>query len=208
MIPADRPPGGPVPQLKDGLVGQLPRTESGGWELEWIRSIASGDRSAFERLYHQYQKRVFGYLYRLVGKADIAEELTNDVMLEVWKGAARFKGESKVSTWIFGIARFRAISLLRRTKPELLEIEKTGPLMDPHELEDEVLVKESMRKEVREALMRLSQQHREVIELTFYQEFSYPEIAAILDCPVNTVKTRMFYARKELRQLLNAAGGV
>ena len=176
------------------------------WESEWIRKIASGDRTAFERLYHAYQKRLFGYLFRMVGKAGSAEELTNDVMLEVWKGAAGFKGESKVSTWIFGIARFRAISSMRRANPGFVDMEEAGPLRDSHELQDEVLVKESTREEVRGALKKLTPQHREVIELTFYQGFSYPEIAAILECPVNTVKTRMFYARKELRELLGEGG--
>jgi RNA polymerase sigma-70 factor (ECF subfamily) len=171
-------------------------------ERQWIRSIAGGDRSAFERLFHAYQRRLFGYIFRMVGKTDAAEELASDVMLEVWKGAGGFKGESKVSTWIFGIARFRAISHLRRSNPAVVDIEHAGPLADSHERQDEVLVKESTREEVRTALKKLSRQHQEVIELTFYQGFSYPEIAEILDCPVNTVKTRMFYARKELRQLL------
>lgn len=175
-------------------------------EQDWIRRIANGDRSAFEQLFHAYYKRLFGYLFRLVGKKDAAEELANDVMLGVWKGASGFKGESKVSTWIFGIAHFRAISSLRRAKPHTVDIEDAGPLADSHELQEEVLVKESTRDEVRKGLAKLTRQHREVIELTFYQEFSYPEIAAILNCPVNTVKTRMFYARKELRELL-AEGG-
>jgi RNA polymerase sigma-70 factor, ECF subfamily len=170
-------------------------------EIEWVRRIASGDRSAFEKLYHAYQRRLFGYIFRMVAKADAAEELTNDVMLEIWKGAAAFRGESRVSTWIFGIARFRAISSLRRKNPKMVDFEDAGPLPDSRELQDEVLVKESTRDEVRNALTKLSKPHREVMELTFYQGFSYPEIADILNCPVNTVKTRMFYARKELREM-------
>jgi RNA polymerase sigma-70 factor, ECF subfamily len=175
-------------------------------ELEWIRRIASGDRSAFEQLFHAYQKRLFGYLFRLVGRRDVVEELTNDVMVGVWKGAAGFKGESKLSTWIFGIAHFRAISWLRRANPEVVDIDDAEPLRDPHDLQEETLMKESTGEEVRRALSKLTPQHREVMDLTFYQEFSYPEIAAILGCPVNTVKTRMFYARKELRQLLVVGG--
>jgi RNA polymerase sigma-70 factor (ECF subfamily) len=171
-------------------------------EIDWVRRIASGDRSAFEKLYHAYQRRLFGYIFRMVSKTDTAEELTNDVMLEIWKGAAAYRGESKVSTWIFGIARFRAISSLRRTNPKTVEYEHAGPLPDSRELQDEVLVKESARDEVRKALTKLTKPHREVMELTFYQGFSYPEIAEIVNCPVNTVKTRMFYARKELRELL------
>ncbi len=175
-------------------------------EIEWVRRIANGDRSAFETLYHAYQRRLFGFIFRMVDKQDAAEELTNDVMLEVWKGAAAFRGDSRVSTWIFGIARFRAISSLRRANPKTVDYEETAPLPDPHELQDEVMVKESTREEVRKALHKLSKPHREVMELTFYQGFSYPEIADILHCPVNTVKTRMFYARKELRELLEKEG--
>ena len=175
-------------------------------EAEWIRKIAGGDRGAFELLFNAYQRRLFGYIFRMVGKADAAEEVASDVMLEVWKGASGFKGESKVSTWIFGIARFRAISHMRRANRSIVDIEDAGPLADSHDRQDEVLVKESTREEVRNALKKLSRHHQEVIELTFYQGFSYPEIAQILECPVNTVKTRMFYARKELRQLLE--GGI
>ena len=111
-----------------------------------------------------------------------------------------------MSTWIFSIAHFRAVSWLRRFHPDMVDIQDAGTLKDSHELQEEVLVRESTRMEVRRALAKLTRQHRDVMELTFYQNFSYPEIAAILDCPVNTVKTRMFYARKELRQLL-AEGG-
>lgn len=175
-------------------------------EADWIRRVAGGDRAAFEQLFHAYYKRIFGYLFRFVGKKESAEELANDVMLSVWKGAGGFKGESKVSTWIFGIAHFRAISSLRGAHPEVVDIEDAGPIPDSHELQEAALVRECAGEEIRKGLARLSQQHREVIELTFYQEFSYQEIAAILNCPVNTVKTRMFYARKELREFL-AAGG-
>jgi RNA polymerase sigma-70 factor, ECF subfamily len=171
-------------------------------ELDWIHRIAVGDRSAFELLFHTYHKRLFAFLFRLVGKTDVAEELTNDVMVSVWKGAGAFKGESKLSTWIFSIAHFRAISWLRRARPEVVDIDDAGPIRDPRELQDDVMLKESLGEEVRRALSKLGPQHREVMDLTFYQEFSYLEIAAILSCPVNTVKTRMFYARKELRRLL------
>jgi RNA polymerase sigma-70 factor, ECF subfamily len=171
-------------------------------EVNWIRKIAGGDRSAFEQLYLAYHKRLYGFLFRFVGRSDVADELTNDVMVSVWKGAAGFKGESKVSTWMFGIAHFRAVSWLRRTRPELVDIDDAGPIEDSRELQEEALVKESTREQVRLALTRLTPEHRAVIELTFYQEFSYPEIAAILGCPVNTVKTRMFYARKHLREVL------
>jgi RNA polymerase sigma-70 factor (ECF subfamily) len=171
---------------------------------QWLRETAKGDRSAFERLYRAYQRRIFGYLYRMVGSVEHAEELTTDVMVEVWRGAARFKGESQVSTWMFGIARFKALSFLRRVQSESVGVEEANEVPDPNELPDEMLVKQGMAVRIKDALGRLSQEHREVMELTFFEGFSYPEIAKLLDCPVNTVKTRMFYARKQLRALLGA----
>jgi RNA polymerase sigma-70 factor (ECF subfamily) len=171
---------------------------------QWLRETAKGDRSAFERLYRAYQRRIFGYLYRMVGSVEHAEELTTDVMVEVWRGAARFKGESQVSTWTFGIARFKALSFLRRVQSESVGVEEANEVPDPNELPDEMLVKQGMAVRIKDALGRLSQEHREVMELTFFEGFSYPEIAKLLDCPVNTVKTRMFYARKQLRALLGA----
>jgi RNA polymerase sigma-70 factor (ECF subfamily) len=175
-------------------------------ESEWLRQTASGDRTAFERIYRAYHRRVFGYLLRMIGSADRADELASDVLLEVWKSAGKFRGASRVSTWIFGIARFKALSSLRRATPETIDVEEAGDLQDAAELQDDMLIKETLRTRIREALTKLSAQHREVIELTFYQGFSYPEIAEILGCPVNTVKTRTFYARKQLQELLGAGG--
>jgi len=175
-------------------------------ESEWLRQIAGGDRTAFERLYKAYHRRVFGYLWRMIGDADKADELASDVLLEVWKSAGKFRGASRVSTWIFGIARFKALSSLRGAAPETIDIEQAGDLPDGADLQDDMLDKETLRTRIKGALAELSDQHREVVELTFYQGFSYPEIAEILGCPVNTVKTRMFYARKQLQERLGSGG--
>jgi RNA polymerase sigma-70 factor (ECF subfamily) len=173
-------------------------------DREWLRRIAGGDRQAFEQLYQAYHRRVFGYLFRMVGSADRADELASDVLLEVWKSAGKFKGESRPSTWIFGIARFKALSSLRRSEPPTVEVEDVHDLQDTAEAQDALLITAGMQQAVRSALAALSPQHREVMELTFYDGFSYPEIAEILKCPVNTVKTRMFHARKQLRERLGA----
>lgn len=171
---------------------------------QWLRATAQGDRTAFEQLYRASQRRIFGYLFRMIGSAEHAEELTTDVMLEVWKSASTFKGESQVSTWMFGIARFKALSFLRRAKNGTVGVEEAIEVPDARELPDEMLVKQGMAERIKQALGRLSQEHREVMELTFFEGLSYPEIAKLLACPVNTVKTRMFYARKQLRELLGA----
>jgi RNA polymerase sigma-70 factor (ECF subfamily) len=176
-------------------------------QRQWLRQTAQGDRTAFEHVYRAYQRRVYGYLRRSVGSPESAEELTTDVMVEVWKAAGRFRGDSRVSTWIFGIARFKALSFLRRPRGEAVEIGQAADLPDPADRQDATLVKNARSATIREALERLSAEHREVMELTFFEGFSYPEIATLIDCPVNTVKTRMFYARKQLRALLGTEAG-
>src|SRR5215813_5104031 len=148
-------------------------------DRQLLRQIAEGSREAFEQLYRAWQTRLFRYLLRMVGDSGTAEELTNDTMIAAWKAAASFKGQSKVSTWLFAIARNKALNSLRRDR---------------------------LQSVMKDALKQLSADHREVMELTFYQELSYQEIAEIMQCPVNTVKTRMFYAKKKLQEALEQRG--
>lgn len=176
-------------------------------EAEWIKKIASGDRTAFEELFRAYQKRIFGYAFRMLGDAALADEVTSDVLFEVWKGAARFGGRSRISTWIFGIAHHKAIDALRRKKPKELEIESQRHAEYPGEGPEHAAVRRDERARLHAKLAELSQDHREVIELAFFQERSVDEIAEIAHCPPATVKTRMFYARKKLREILNPVGG-
>ena len=171
----------------------------------WIQQTARGDRSAFEQLYRAYEKRIFGFLFRMLSNVETAEELTSDVMVEVWKSAPRFRGESRVSTWMFflGIARFKALSALRRHESEAVPLEDVLEPPDQHETADMRLLRQSTSDQIHKALRNvLSPDDRAVIELTFDQS-RYPEIAAILGCPINTVKTRMFHARKRLRDVLS-----
>jgi RNA polymerase sigma-70 factor (ECF subfamily) len=181
-------------------------------ERRWLQQTARGDREAFEQLYRTYHRRIFGYLFRMLSNAEAAEEVASDVMLEMWKAAGTFRGDSQVSTWLFGIARFKGLSHLRRGRAERLAAGDPGDgneaekVADAHDLQDEALMKDSMKATIKQALSKLSPDHREVMELTFFQDFSYPEIAKLLDIPVNTVKTRMFHARKQLRDLLHSAG--
>lgn len=172
----------------------------------WLRDAARGDRPAFERLYRAYERRIFGFLYRMVSNVEAAEELTSEVMLEVWKAAGRFRGDSLVSTWMFGIARFKALSALRRRGAATVALEDAPEPADPGQAPDEGLDQRGLKTRVARALGQLSPDHRAVMELTFYEELPYPDIAKILDCPVNTVKTRMFHARKNLRDILAAEG--
>lgn len=171
--------------------------------LQWI---ASGDRSAFEALYRRYQTPIYRLILGMVADPPAAESLTNDVLVGVWKGAAKFRGQSRVSTWIFAMAHHKALNELRRRKrsPEEEQVPEEFP--DPGDAADSQIARGDLRASVREALKALSPVHREVLDLTFYHGLSYEEIAAIAGCPPNTVKTRAFHAKRRLRALLEQIG--
>jgi len=175
-------------------------------EASWIAQIAQGNRDAFEALYRSYRTRLFGYLFRRTDDASLAEELASDVLFEVWRGAKRFKGDSPASTWIFGIAHHKAMSAFRKRRPESVEIEAAAETADPGEGPEEAAASGERGRRLREAIRRLSPDHREVIDLTFFHGCSYTEIARIMKCPVATVKTRMFYARKKLLDIVGKMG--
>lgn len=175
-------------------------------ELGWIQRIAEGDREAFEKLYTTYQTRIFRYLLRMTGDTGSAEELTNDTMVAAWKGASGFKGQSKASTWLFAIARNKALNSMRRAQPVTVEIDPSLGLAATDGSPERALHQGLLRDQMQLALAQLSPEHREVVELTFYEGLSYPEIAEIVHCPVNTVKTRMFYAKKKIQEFLKGRG--
>jgi RNA polymerase sigma-70 factor (ECF subfamily) len=171
-----------------------------------IVQIAQGSREAFEQLYRTWQTRLFRYLLRMVGDSGRAEELTNDTMIAAWKSAATFKGQSKVSTWLFAIARNKALNSLRQHQPETVEVEEAMAVAAASGGQELAVSRDDLQAAMKGALQQLSADHREVMELTFYQELSYGEIAEIMGCPVNTVKTRMFYAKKKLQEILESRG--
>jgi len=181
-------------------------SERAAEEQRWIGQIANRDRAALKLLYDRYAPRVFRFVIRMMKDEAKAQELVNDVMLEVWKGAAGFEGRSAVSTWILGIARFRTLNALRGYKPATVDLddspEQADPASDPNMQQDRAQLKPLLRQ----ALDRLSPEHREVLELTFFQGCSCREIAEIVQCPENTVKTRMFHARNKLKPLLERLG--
>ena len=168
-----------------------------------VERIAAGNKLAMQALFARHRTSVYRWLLRFVSNETLAEDLLSEVFLGVWRQAARFECRSSVSTWLLSIARHKALSARRhRTEAELDEkIEATvaDPANDP-----ELALQEKDRSElVRRALMRLSIEHREVIDLVYYHEKSVDEVAHILDIPPATVKTRMFYARKKLAELVN-----
>lgn len=179
---------------------------NGDPEQQWLRRIAGGDRSAFEQLYDAYQRRLFAYMFRMLGDRETAAELANDVMFTVWKQAGSFEGKSKVSTWIFSIAHNKAVNALNRDKWRKAEdLEAAGPMPQSQTPADET-EQSDVRHHLRAAIAQLSPEHRQVVELAFFEEMSYEEIAQAAGCPPNTVKTRMFHAKKKLQPILANLG--
>jgi RNA polymerase sigma-70 factor (ECF subfamily) len=149
---------------------------------------------------------VFRFVLRLVQDEPTAEDIATDVFLDVWRHADRFEGRSAVSTWILGIARFKALSALRRRSLEPFDHESATVVEDPADTPATALEKKDTSQIIRQCLTELPVQHREIIDLAYYHEKSLEEVAEIVGIPKNTVKTRMFRARSQLAGLLREAG--
>ena len=169
-----------------------------------MREITAGSKPAMRILFARHQKPVFRFLCRLLGNEAQAEDLTSEVFLTVWQQAQRFEARSMVSTWLLAIARYKAIAELRR-RPGSMADENVETLRSPDD--PEAALQGKHRGEIlRKCLTGLSREHREIIDLVYYHEKSVQEAAEIIGIPRNTVKTRMFYARKRLSELLEMEG--
>jgi len=171
-----------------------------------IGRIAKGDRLAMQVLFARHHVRVYRFVLRLVGNPTVAEDLISEVFLDVWRQADRFEGRSAVSTWMLAIARFKALSALRKRPDEELDEETAATIEDTADTPEVALEKKDKSTVLRQCLEKLSPEHKEIIDLVYYHEKSVEEVAEIVGIPENTVKTRMFYARKKLAELLSAAG--
>jgi RNA polymerase sigma-70 factor (ECF subfamily) len=171
-----------------------------------IVRIATGDKLAMQVLFARHHVRVYRFVLRLVRNETLAEDLISEVFLDVWRQAARFEARSAVSTWLLAIARFKALSSLRKRSEEALDDETAAAIEDTGDNPEVAIQKKDKSEALRKCLTRLSPDHREVIDLVYYHEKSIEEVAEIIGIPENTVKTRMFYARKKLSELLEAAG--
>ncbi|MEA2935430.1 MAG: hypothetical protein QOD74_2076 [Variibacter sp.] len=171
-----------------------------------IGRIANGDRLAMQVLFARHHVRVYRFVLRLVGDASRAEDLISDVFLDVWRQAGRFEGRAQVTTWLLAIARFKALSALRKKPDQELDDEAAGAIEDTADTPEVTVQKKEKSEILRECLKSLTAEHREIIDLVYYHEKSVEEVAEIVGIPENTVKTRMFYARKRLSELLKTAG--
>jgi len=175
-------------------------------DAQLIRRIADQDQAALHGLYARHQTRVFRFLLRLVRQEAIAEELTNEVFMEAWRNAASFEGKSSATTWLLSIAHHRAVSALRRRREENWNEEAAAEIADAKDDPEVELQKTDKAAILRRCLTALSPEHREVIDLVYYHEMSIGEVSSIVGIPESTVKTRMFYARKRMSELLKNAG--
>jgi RNA polymerase sigma-70 factor (ECF subfamily) len=171
-----------------------------------VAEMASGDRSAVRRLMARHHVRVFRFVARKLRNESVAEEIANEVFLEAWRSANRFEGHSSVSTWLLSIAHNKAVSTLRRRREESWSDEAADTLADDSDNPEVAAQKVDKGAVLRRCIDRLSADHREIIDLVYYHEQSVVEVAQVLSIPEATVKTRMFYARKKLSELLREAG--
>ena len=173
-------------------------------DSDLLAAVAAANMAAFERLYRLYEKRVYQYAYTFVRDRATAEEVTVDTMTAVWHGAAGFTAMSRVSTWILGIARHKALDAVRKGARHAANVvlEEAARIADPGAGPIEAIASGQTGNATRRAMGTLSPDHQEILRLVFFEELSYEEIAALLGIPANTVKTRVYYAKQQLKQHL------
>lgn len=175
-------------------------------ELALLAAVKRGQRPEFDALYRLYHPRLWRFLVHMMRQPDAIEEVLNDTMMVVWQRADSFDGRSKLSTWIFGIAYRKALKALSRQDLPVDGDDVEEPV-DLGPGPEQRLGLEQLRGRLREALSELSMEHRAVVELCYFHDMAYAEIADVVGCPPETVKTRMFYARRRLRVLLDDLAG-
>jgi RNA polymerase sigma-70 factor, ECF subfamily len=170
-------------------------------DRDLLTSIAAGDRSAMRAFYDRYNVQVYRFVLRLIRDASKAEDVVSEVFFVVWRQAGRFEYRSEVSTWVLAIARYKAISVMRQRQDEPLEDAAVQGIVDEANDSQLALEKKGTAAVLRGCLTKLSAKHREVIDLVYYHEKSVNDVAEIIGVPTNTVKTRLFYARQQMRKL-------
>jgi RNA polymerase sigma-70 factor (ECF subfamily) len=167
-----------------------------------IVAIAAGDDDAMRILYNRHRVHIFRFVARVVGDATAAEDIVSDTFIDVWRHAGRFEGRSAVATWIMSIARFKALSVRRRRQDVELDEKVAETVADQACTPEEAILAIDRSAQLRDCLTKLSAEHREIVDLIYYHDKAIEEVAEIIQVPKNTVKTRMFYARRQLAQLL------
>ena len=175
-------------------------------DIDLIRRMAARDQSAMSVLYARHSVRVYRFLVRITRIEATAEEIMNEVFLEAWRTAEAFQGRSSVSTWLMAIAHHRAVSVLRKRSEYAMDEAALAACPDEADTPEVATQKRNKAEIMRACMDQLSPEHRSIIDLVYYHDKSVVEAAEISGMPVATVKTRMFYARKKLSELMREAG--
>lgn len=183
-----------------------PVKEAARQDLALVERIAAGDKLAMKALFARHQLRVHRFALRLVRRQDLAEDIVAETFLDAWRQAPSFEARSTVSTWLLAIARHKAFSQLRRRGEAPLDEEMAEAVIDEADTPEETAQKKDKGALLRACIDQLSAEHREVIDLVYYHDRSVEEVSRIVGAPENTVKTRMFHARRRLSELARAAG--
>ncbi len=171
-------------------------------DLELLKRLSEGDEDAFRQLYDTTHKKIYFYLYRLLKDRETAEDIIVETYTEVWRGAKNFRGDSRATTWIMSIARNLAINHFKKVKTH-------GNIDDFPNLSNNIMPDAEpldRQRLLTEAMSRLSTKHREILDMVFLHEMNYQEVSEVLGIPVNTVKTRVFYAKDGLRDVMGNMG--
>ena len=185
---------------QSGKEGALLETD----DLSLIQSIAAGSEQAMNQFFQRHHQSVYTFALRRLNEPADAADVLNDVMLQVWRGADRFAGQSKVTTWLLGIANHKIMDIYRKRKQH--DYEELDHNCEDHHAANEgfdiTLAQDAAM--IKLCMDKLSEAHREVVHLTFFEDMSYPDIAKVVGCPPGTVKTRMMHAKKNLKRCLQA----
>jgi len=165
-----------------------------------VKGVAARDERAFTELYGRYSAAIYNYLVHMIYDRHVAEDLLQEIFFSIWEGAGRFRGQSSVKTWIYRIAHHQTVSWLRRNR-RLGSIKLPKDSYPEHDPEG-IFETNSSHQDLRNALYKLSPEHKEVLELAFFHGMSYAVIADVLQCPLGTVKSRMSYAKKRILSVL------
>jgi RNA polymerase sigma-70 factor (ECF subfamily) len=188
------------------MTAQTPITRQAISDEALIRQIAGGHKLAMRALFARHQVKVYRFALRIVRDAALAEDVVSETFIDAWQHADRFEGRSSVSTWLLGIARHKALTAAQRRPTESIDDQAALNVVDTANDPEAELGDRDRGTVIRRCLKALSPEHAEIIDLVYYQEKSIKEIVEILGIPDNTVKTRMFYARKRLATLVAAEG--
>ncbi|NML87482.1 sigma-70 family RNA polymerase sigma factor [Sphingobium sp. TB-6] len=187
-------------------VGKAGRTEASAHaraeeDLYLLARVKRRDLKAFEALYRHYQPRLARFLTNILRRPHLVEEVLDDTLLVLWDRPDSFSGRSKLSTWLFTIGWRKAMKALRK-QDDPVEDRFIEERINPDRSPEQCAGDNRIRAALLQALANLSPEQRAVVDLSYFHEIGYRDIAEIMDCPVDTVKTRMFHARRHLRRAL------